>query len=161
MPAYPISEFYEAMRTLLGDEGDAVGGYDFVDTQLDGALRTAVRMGRVPGVALVAGENPVELVAAPANMDTWGFLVAKAVLLMIGGRIDESFRTRALSVRMDPAARRNAVSFLENEIAAIEASGNVGGTAEDTGYKGLFVTQADVITSLAFLPPCQPPWPVA
>lgn len=162
MPAYALSQFHEAMRTLLGDEGDTVGGFDFVDAQLDGALRTAVRMGRIPGVALSPGENPVSLVAEPANMDTWGFLVAKSVLLMIGGKIDESFRTRALSVRMDPAARRNAVSFLENEIAEIQASGNVGGTAADTTYKGLFATQADVITSLAFLPGCGlPPWPVS
>jgi hypothetical protein len=159
MPAYLLSEFHEGMRTLLGDEGDPVAGYDFVDEQLNGALRTAVRMGRVPGVALSSSVNPDSLVAAPANMDTWGYLVAKAVLLMIGGKIDESFKTRALTVRMDPAARRNAVSFLENELANIEASGNVGGTADDTAYQGLFATQADVITSLAFLPALhQPPW---
>ncbi len=146
---------------LLGDDGDPTAGYDFVDEQMNGALRTAVRMGRVPGVTLATGPNPEALAAAPANMDTWGFLVAKAVLLMIGGKIDESFKTRAMSVRMDPAARRNAVSFLENEIADIEARGNVGGTADETTHQGLFATQADVITSLAFLPePCPPPWPV-
>lgn len=143
---YPLASFHEAMRTVLGDDGDSVEGYEYRDAQLDGALRTVVRMGKVPCLSLVAGENPDGLEDAPVNPDTWAYLMASAVLLMVGGVIDENVRTRAMSYRVDTAARREARMFIEDMVSRIEARGNVCGLATDTGHKGLFATSGDVFT---------------
>jgi len=154
MPAYPLSNFHEGVRSLIGDGGNSVEGYDFVDDQVNGALRTAVRMGLVPCLEVDPGNN-AQLLAAPANPDTWGYLVATAAKIMIGGTVDEGVSTRAISIRMDARARANALRFIDDMLADLDAAGNVCGAAGDRGYKGLFATEADVLTKLRIcLPPC-------
>lgn len=150
MVPVPLSDFHEAVRTLIGDGGDAVGGYDYPAAQLDGALRTVVRMGNLPCLALVAGTNPEFLAAAPPNADTWGYLAAKAASYLIGGSVQESIRTRAMSILVDPASRRDAVTYLDTLLSDLDARGNLCGTAEDTGHQGLFGTADDFITAIAF-----------
>jgi hypothetical protein len=159
MAAVPLADFHEAVRTLLGDEGDAVAGYDYQTAQIDGALRTVVRMGFLPCLELAPAEGaaqPAGLVSAPANADTWGYLVAKAALLLIGGGIQESFRTRALSVSSNPASRRDAVSFLETMLSDLDARGNLCGEAGVVASPGLFGTAADVMTCISFPVYCSP-----
>lgn len=143
MPAYPLYNFHESVRALLGDEGDDATGYDYVTAQLDAALRTVIRAGYLPCLSL-AGTDA--LVSAPANPDTWGFLVAKAAHILIGGTTPVSIRTRALSVMADPAGRRDSMSYIETMISDIDARGNVCGGAGDTSSKGLFGSLADVAT---------------
>lgn len=157
----PLSDFHEAVRILLGDGGDVVSGFDYPSAQLDGALRTVVRMGSLPCLALVPGSNPEFLVAAPANADTWGYLAAKAASFLIGGSVQESVRTRAMSILIDPASRRDAVTYLDTLLSDLDARGNLCGTAEDTSHKGLFGTADDFITAISFpLRPYfeLPPW---
>lgn len=151
MALYPLSGFHEGLRAILGDEGDE-SGYDFVDAQLDAALRTVVRMGTVPCLALDAVENPDSLAAAPANADTWGFLLAHAARILLAAPAPESFRTRALSVRSDPRARADANERVETLIAELEARGNVCGAATDTGHQGLFSVETDVMTYVGWSP---------
>jgi hypothetical protein len=154
--AYPLSEFHEGMRVILGDEGDVSEGYDYLDSQLNAALRTVIRMGRVPGVVLTP-TDPGSLVSAPANPDTWGFLVASAARLMMSGQEDVNFRTRALSVTADSFGRENRINRVDQLLADLDAGGNVGGTAEDITHKGLFQSSGDVITSLGFCLPAVDP----
>jgi len=159
MAAYPLSNFYEALRTLLGDDGDLTAGYDYTDAQLSGALRSVVRMGFLPCLSLLAGVNPDSLADAPPNPDTWGYLVAQAARILIGGAPVESIRTRAMSVLVDPAARRDAVTFLDTMISDLDARGNLCGTAADTSHKGLFGTEGDVMTYIGFCLPPENPTP--
>jgi hypothetical protein len=154
MAAYSLTEFYESVRTLLGDEGDSVAGFDYTDAQISGALRSVVRMGFLPCLALATGSNPETLTDAPPNPDTWGFLAAKAAHILIGGALQESIKTRAIAVSVNPLARRDAVFFLETMLSDLDARGNLCGTAEDTAHKGLFATQGDVMTYIGF-----PAWP--
>ena len=145
MAAYPLSYFHEAVRALLGDEGDAVAGFDVQDAQINGSLRTVVRMGFVPCL-LLDPANDAQLLAPPANADTWAYLVAKAAHILIGGDTPISIRTRALSVMADPAARRDSLAYIESMLSEIDARGNVCGSASDTGHKGLFGAVGDVVT---------------
>ena len=144
--AYPLTTFHEAVRALLGDEGDISVGFDYVDAQLNAALRTVVRMGHVPCLSLSGADN---LLDAPPNPDTWGYLVAKAAQILIGGATPVTIRTRALSVTADPSGRRDSLSYIETMISDIDARGNVCGGAGDTTAKGLFGTLADVATHCA------------
>lgn len=141
--AYDLSSFHEALRALIGDGGSLATGYDYMDEQLDGALRTVVKMGFVPCLAL---EDEASLVAAPANADTWAFLVAKAAHVFYGGANPVNIRTRAISVTQEAAARRDSLSWIETMLSDIDARGNVCGTAADTGHKGLFGAVGDVVT---------------
>lgn len=140
----------------MGDEGDLATGFDYVDAQINGALRTAVRMGHVPCLSLAVGD-PESLAAEPSNPDTWGYLVAKAAHILIGGQTPISIRTRALSVMSDPAGRRDSLSYIETMLSDIDSRGNVCGSASDTSSKGLFGTVGDVIT-YCYLPPCVDPF---
>lgn len=142
--SYPLSTFHEAVRSLIGDEGDLATGFDVADVQVSAALRTVVRMGQVPSVRM--SSDPGALAAEPVNPDTWGYLVAKAAHVLIGGAQPVTIRTRALSLSSDPAARRDSLTFLESMISEIDARGNVGGLATDTGTKGLFGTMSDLMT---------------
>ena len=145
MPAYALSNFHEAVRALIGDEGDSVAGYDYQAAQLDGALRTVIRMGFVPCLA-VDSSAADSLAAAPLNADTWAYIVAKAAHLLIGGETPVSIRTRAISVLADPAARRDSLAYIESMLSEIDARGNVCGLATDTTAKGLFGAVGDVVT---------------
>jgi hypothetical protein len=145
MSAYALSNFHEALRALIGDEGDVVAGYDYAASQLDGALRTVVRMGFLPCLALDPGDAE-SLAQAPANADTWAYLVAKAAHLLCGGQTPVSIRTRALSVMTDPAARRDSLAYIESMLSEIDARGNVCGAAGEITHKGLFGTVGDVVT---------------
>ena len=141
---YLLSQFHEALRALVGDEGDLATGYDYSEAQLSAALRSVVRMGFVP--SLVMGTTTDALAAAPVNPDTWGFLVAKAAHILIGGATPVNLRTRAISLSSDPSARRDSLAYIEAMLSDIDARGNVGGLATDTTTKGLFGTMADVVT---------------
>ncbi len=153
MTPYALSNFYETVRTLLNDGGDAVNGWDFPDAQLSAGLRSVVRMGFLPCLALSSGANPETLTDAPPNPDTWGYLAAKAAHLMIGGGMDENIKTRAISISVNPVSRRDAVTFIETMLSDLDARGNLCGSATDTSHKGLFATQGDVITYVAICPP--------
>jgi hypothetical protein len=142
--AYPLSNFHTALRIILGDEGSTATGYDYSTEQLDRAVSAVICMGFVPSLAIDAQTGG--LVAAPANPDTWGYLVAKAAHLLVGGITPTSFRTRALSVTVEAAGRRDTLSHIEAMVSEIDARGNVGGLVTDTEHKGLFGTVEDVIT---------------
>lgn len=145
MAAYNLSNFHEALRMALRDEGDPVGGYDYSVDQLNGGLRSVVKMGMIPGLELSAGDPPIlSLAAEPANPDLWGVYVLKTARFMISGGILESMSTRAMSSRQDASSRRDAVSALEAMIYEIESRGNI----EDPDYKGLFATSGDVVTHI-------------
>ena len=144
---YLLSTFFESLRALVGDEGDLATGYDYSDSQLSAALRTVVHMGFVPSLSI--GSKPDVLANAPGNPDTWGFLVAKAAHILIGGATPVSLRTRAISLETNPSARRDSLTYIELMLSDIDARGNVGGTSADTEFKGLFGTITDVMTYCA------------
>lgn len=144
MAELSISDFYEGMRAALGDEGVA-GSYDYLDEQLGAAVRTVVKAGMIRCVAVKTGD-PTKLDPAPPNPDTWGYLMFKAALMLRGGAVARSVRTRAFSTSVQPMAHRDTVHNLEAQIAEIEAKGNLCGNANDTDDKGLFIANQDVLT---------------
>ena len=156
MAAVPLSDFYEAVRALVGDGGDPSVGYDFVDAQLNAALRTAVRVGGQSCMA-IDPDNQTQLSPGPPNGDTWGWLAVKAAALLVGGPVPMSFRTRALSVTVEASGRRDTLVHLETLLSDLDARGNLCGTANDTTHKGLFATAADFMTSVLPRPPALPP----
>lgn len=139
-----ISDFHEGMRIALGDEGIA-GSYDFDDARLSAAIRTTVRAGFVPCVAVKPGD-PLKLDPAPPNADTWGYLLLKSCFLLRGGETPRSITTRSMSVNVQPIARRDSLMALETLISDLEAKGNLCGSATDTSDKTLFVAVHDFIT---------------
>ena len=143
MAAIALSEFYEELRVLLGDHGDAVAGFDYVDAQLSAFLRTAARY--LPCLEVDAN-NKEQLLEGPANADTWAYFIAKAAYLKVGGTTPESWRTRAASHMVDPAARRDTLVFLENLITELDGSGNVCGAVGATKRSGLFAGASDWVT---------------
>lgn len=145
MPAFALTNFHEAVRALIGDEGNLAEGFDYRDEQISGALRTVVQSGWLPCLSIDLTDRE-SLDVAPPNPDTWGYLVAKAAHVLIGGATPISIRTRALSVLADPAARRDSMSHVEAMLSEIDARGNLCGAAEDTIHKGLFGTVGDVVT---------------
>jgi len=152
-----LSEFYEGMRAALGDEGES-GSYDYLNEQLDAALRTVVKAGMVPCVGISADKTKLD--PAPPNADTWGFIMFKACLILRGGAVARSVRTRAFSESVQPMANRDTVHHLEGVIADIEAKGNLCGAAGDTSDKGLFVAHQDVVTMVrSWLSSCDEPDP--
>lgn len=145
MAELALTDFHEAVRLLVGDRGDVAIGYDYEAEQIDAALRTVVRSGWLPCVAVKSGD-PTKLDPAPPNPDTWGWLVAKAAHLLIGGDTPISYKTRALSAFQDPAARRDTLTHIEAMLSDIDARGNLCGDADSRGNSGLFATVADVAT---------------
>lgn len=145
MAAYKLSNFYEQVRALAGDDGDLATGYDYTEEQLEAALRTVVRTGFLHCLAVDPLDNS-QLIAPPPNQDTWGYLAAKAAHILIGGEMPVSIRTRAMSVMTDPAARRDSLAYLESMLSEIDARGNLCGSATDIGNQGLFGTAADRVT---------------
>lgn len=148
---YAIANFHEAMRAVLGEEGDESIGYEYSENQLSAALRTAVRLG-IPngqsGIA-IATADPDELTIEPANPDTWAWLMLRGVFIICGGATAIDVRTRAMSVKTDVRAYRERLETVEYMIGEIDARGNVGGTSLDTGHKGLFASVQDVVTACA------------
>jgi hypothetical protein len=143
MAAIALSFFHEELRVLLGDSGDPVSGYDYTTAQLDSFLRTAARQMKCMEV------DPADfsqLLEAPANADTWAYLVARAAYMKVGGSTPENWRTRAVSHAIDAAARRDTIVFLETLLSELDSGGNVCGVAGATERTGLFAGASDWVT---------------
>lgn len=145
-----LSDYHEALRTLLGDDGDSIGGYDYHDERLDAALRSVVNLGYLPCVRLdvTSGTPPTALESDPVHADTNAYLVVKAAHLLsspaAGGMA--SVRTRAISVTVQPMALRDNLFFIESLLAEIDERGNVCATAASSDNAGGIQTSQDVTT---------------
>jgi len=144
MPAKNLSDFHESLRTILGDEGSSVAGWDIPDEKLNALLRTAVK-GFVPCLT-INGSNPNQLVDAPIHQDTEAYLVTKAAHIMVGGTKAMAIKTRAMSVSSQPTAIRDRLHFIEYLLEEIESRGNVCSTTTANATPGLFATSEDFTT---------------
>lgn len=156
MAELAIADMFPAVRVLVGDGGSPAEGWDYEDDQISAAIRAVVQSGWLPCVDIKQAD-PNVLSPAPPNRATWGWLVAKAAHLLIGGESAVSYKTRALSVYQEASARRDKQVFIEGLLSDLDASGNVCGTADDVEYKGLFGTAADLATYCRVGCPCEPP----
>ncbi len=143
MAAIALSQFHEELRVLLGDSGDPVSGYDYTVDQLNAFLRTAARQMKCMEIN---PQDPTQLLEAPANADTWAYLVARAAYMKVGGSTPENWRTRAVSHTVDAAARRDTIVFLETLLSELDSGGNVCGAAGATERTGLFAGASDWVT---------------
>lgn len=146
----PLSDYYEALRTLLGDEGDADVGYDWTEDKLLGGLRTVISLNYVGCLSLADTPGRDHLAEAPKHPDTIAYLITKAAHLMTGGEKAESFKTRALSFGSQPTALRDRLHYIEYLLEEIESRGNVCGPAGDA-QPGLFATSEDFVTCARML----------
>lgn len=122
-----LAEFRENLRMALSDPG-TTGVYAYQDEQLDGALRTIVQLGKGPaGVAIKEGDS-TSLDPAPSTPDARGYLVFQAALLIIGGMIPSSFKTRAVSVMISPFERQATIDHLRRQVQQLETTGDPHGT---------------------------------
>jgi hypothetical protein len=146
--AKPLSDYHEALRTILGDEGDSVAGFDFEDERLTASLRSVILLGFVPCLSL-DDADPSALSSAPVHVDTGAFLVVKAAHLLTAGDHAEAIRTRAMSIASQPTAVRDRLHVLEYLLEEIESRGNVcATTANSSSLPGLFAGSTDLMTEL-------------
>jgi hypothetical protein len=152
MATKALTDYHDALRILLGDEGDSIAGYDIQSERLDAALRAVVTMGYVPCLSLDPDNTPAtHLAEAPIHIDTGAYLVAKAAHLMTAGDHAEMIRTRAFSVSSQPTAVRDRLHVIEYILEEIESRGNVcSTTATSNENPGLFAGSTDLITELKF-----------
>jgi hypothetical protein len=122
----PLSEYHVNLRMALSDMG-ANGIYKYKNEALNGALQSVVEMGKGPkGVVLTNDKTAFD--PAPATPDARGFLVFNAALLLVGGMIPVSIRTRAMQTRVDSIERMTTIDYLRRQILALETSGDPHGT---------------------------------
>lgn len=118
----PLTEYYENLRTALADQGSG-GVYAWKDEVLASALVSTVEMGVGPrGVLLTV--DKLDLDPEPATPDARGYLIFQATLLLMGGRIMASFKTRAMQVRIDPGERTLTLDYLRRQIQKLEKHGD-------------------------------------
>lgn len=126
VPAAQITSFFENLRVALGDVGSN-GVYQYKDEQLAGAIRTTIETGLGPkGVTI--SEDRLNLDPAPATFDARGFMIFQAALLLIGGRQNVNFATRAMKVTHNPAERAASIEHYRRKIKELEESGDPHGT---------------------------------
>ena len=110
----------------LSDTG-ANGIYKYKNESLDGAIVSVVEMGNGPkGVTVAAGKTALE--PAPATPDARGYLIFQAALLLVGGMIPVSIKTRALQTRIDGLERMTTIDYLRRQIQRLEKYGDPHGT---------------------------------
>lgn len=126
----PLTEYYQNMRSALADQGTG-GVYAWKDEVIASSLITTMETGMGPRGVKLSGDKTA-LDPEPATPDARGFLVFQAALLLMGGRIMASFKTRAMEVRIDPQERTLTLDFLRRQIRRLEQQGdphNDGGSA--------------------------------
>lgn len=117
-----LTAYYGNLRTALADEGTG-GVYAWKDEVLGSALLSTVQMGCGPrGVEVSLDE--LSLDPEPATPDARGYLIFQAALLLMGGRIMASWKTRAMQVRIDPGERILTVDYLRRQILRLERQGD-------------------------------------
>lgn len=109
-----ISEFREAVRSLIGDL-DTPSRYE--DAALDAVVRTVLQTGRVEDYEL---ESSTAITPAVTEVNDWFLIAAQAALIIARGRPDAfSWGTRDFSQRVSGASRL-LVLELGREIRAAE-----------------------------------------
>ncbi len=117
-----LSEYFQNMRSALADQGTA-GVYAWKDEVIASALVTTVETGMGPRGVLLNAEK-TELDPEPGTPDARGYLIFQATLLLMGGRIMASWKTRAMQVRVDPMERNLTVDYLRRQIQRLEKHGD-------------------------------------
>ncbi len=121
-----FSEYRTNLRTTLGDFGRE-GVFRFKNESLDAAIQSVVEMGMGPrGVAVNAGKTGLN--PAPDSVDARGYLVLRAAMLMLGGGIPVSIKTRALQTRVDSLERVTSLDALRRLIQKLEREGDPHGS---------------------------------
>lgn len=120
----PITSYYLNLRTVLADPG--VGGvYAWQDEQLAAGLQTVIQTGLGPkGMALNGAGDLIETGTETENYDARGFLVFQVALLMLGGQLPFSHKTRALSVIRRPEERELTLDHIRRQIKRLESTGD-------------------------------------
>lgn len=144
--AKPLSDFYENLRAALSDQGTA-GAYAYRNESLDGALRTIIETGLGPRGVLL-NEAKTHLDPEPATPDARGYLVFQSALFIIGGQIPFSFKTRAMSVHMNPAERALTVDHLRRQIKRLETEGDPHNTGRSSRCFGVWADFENAICRL-------------
>ena len=117
-----LTEYYGNLRTALADEGTG-GVYAWKDEVIASALMSTVQMGCGPR-GVVVTSNLLGFDPGPATPDARGYLIFQAALLLMGGRIMASWKTRAMQVRIDPGERTLTVDYLRRQIQRLEKHGD-------------------------------------
>lgn len=121
-----LTDLRENMRAVLSDRGTN-GVYQWKDEVLDGALRSVVQTGMGPADVAVNdsldGLNP-----APVSPDARGYLVLQAALMLMGGGLPFSYKTRGMSVSIRDRERQTTIEHLRRLLGKIEGDGDPHGT---------------------------------
>jgi hypothetical protein len=106
-----ISEFRDPLRHLLGDRHASV--YQYSDGNLDAAVKTMVKMGKLAGFALTPAQDAVTPDVSDPN--DYALLLYETVRSFVAGNPDRySYRTRALSETF--GRWREFLDYLETNI---------------------------------------------
>lgn len=143
-----ITDLREPVRAVLGDYGTATIGatkYRYADNAVDMAIRTAFRVGKLPGYALATGNLAItpELLTPRA----WGMATYEsAVLLLTPNMPASAFRMRALAESY--ADQRMVLQALHDECWAAR---NGGANGEPFGMMASRLSLASWIRSMTGL----------
>jgi hypothetical protein len=138
-----LNEFIEPMRMLLGDNPSIAGTTQYSNEQLQGAVRTVVKMGLAPDGFTI---DPVDnlLLSPEPNYDQFGYLSLKSSLILIASAEILSYRTRSLSVTRYPRDKQARISALMGLLFDIQDKGNLG-TGVD-GSETMFGSSTECLT---------------
>lgn len=134
--AQALSALRSNLRTILQDVGTA-GVYAYSDQSCDDLIRTVIQTGIGPaGVGLNDALDALD--PEPSTPDARGYLVLKAALLAIGGTTGFNWKTRSMTVTMNPMERKHTLDHLRRTIAKLEADGDPHGTGLSSGVFGVW-----------------------
>lgn len=121
-----FSEFYVALRTLLGDN-DPYGTFQHQDGALEGALRSVFLLGRGPAGYALDGDRQSSTSITPdiPSGDPFALISYEAALMLVGGEEGSySYRTRAISRSKSGDRKRDLLSELRIKIYEIRGGGS-------------------------------------
>lgn len=123
-----LSDYFVNLRTVLADPGTE-GVYAWANEQLSGSLLTVMQTGLGPKTMAISGDKTkIVIETAAENYDARGYLVFQAALLILGGQILFSHRTRALTINHHPEERAMTLDHIRRQIKRLESSGDPHGT---------------------------------
>ena len=123
----PLTEYFMNLRTLLADPGTA-GAYAWADEQLAGGLMTVIQAGLGPKTMVLTQDRLKVEVGVVEKYDARGYLLFQAALVMLGGQVLFSHKSRALSVTYRPEERALTLDYIRRQIKRLETTGDPHGT---------------------------------
>ncbi len=150
----PLTDYFLNLRTALADPGVA-GAYAWADEQLAGGLLTTVQTGLgSKTMSLSEDKTKIVIVANVENYDARGYLVFQTALIMLGGNVLFSHKSRGLAVTYHPQERAMTLDHIRLQIKRLESAGDPHGTGR-VACLGIWQDLQNALCPTAYMGICQ------